>query len=221
MTATNGAPPAPPGVLRRLESDSATVLADLNGRFEDLQTVLRCCERLMTEFGEGSDPAADDEAAGDSQPTGPIDEVLVEAAWTVALLSYARCFNGGSSETEAALTEDDLVATKLSDDILEWHRVLLQVRDHFADPSTNPRERFSAVVSQDLSGAASGIGITSLRQPLVDSYTVRQTGAIAYALSRLVNDRIAAQQEKVFDELKDAPKADLDKLVQLDVAARE
>ena len=210
---TNGGPPVPPGVLRRLDTASASTLADLNARFEDLQMVLRCCERLMSQL-----TAAQGQPEGAATDPVEPDGVVVEALWSVALLSYARCFSAAESGT--ALTEDDLTDTGLSEDVLDWHKVLLQLRDHYADPTANPRERFSVVVTQDAeSGAASGIGITSARQPLVDDLTVRQTGAIAYALSRLVNDRIAAQQENVFGEMKDAPKADLDKLVKLDIAA--
>ena len=202
---TNGGPTTPPGVLRRLDTAAAANLGELNATFEDLQTVLRCCERLMSEL-----------TAGEGEPDG----VLVEAVWTMALLSYARCFSAGTAGT--ALTEDDLSATKLGEDVLDWHKVLLQLRDHYADPTANPRERFSVVVTQDeATGTASGIGITSARQPLVDDLTVRQTGGIAFTLSRLVNDRIAAEQEMVFAELKDSPKEVLDKLVRLEIAGPE
>jgi len=96
--------------------------------------------------------------------------------------------------------------------------VLLKLRDHYADPITNPRERFSVGVAQGPDGRAEGVGVTSARQPLVDDVTVRQTGAIAFAMSNLVNDRIAAQQETVFAEVKDTSEADLDTLARLDIA---
>ena len=80
--------------------------------------------------------------------------------------------------------------------MLEWHRLLLQLRDHYADPAVNPRERFSVGVAQDAHGTPSGVAITSARQPLVDDLTVRQTGAIAYALSGLVNERIESRQRR-------------------------
>lgn len=196
---TNGAPApsAPPPVVRRLESTEAQVLTELAGTFEDLQTVLLCCERLV--------------AALAAQPP---DDVLVEALWTTAMLSYARSFAPGR---ESALTEEDLAATKLEGDLVEWHHMLLRLRDHHSDPSTNPREIFSVGVTQDMQGTASGVAITSARQPLVDDLTVRQTGAIAYGLSQLVNDRIEARQKQVLEGLKDATRDDLDKLVQLDV----
>ncbi|MEP6815324.1 MAG: hypothetical protein ABI873_07230 [Marmoricola sp.] len=198
---TNGAPPEPPAVVRRLGSESSATLVALVETFEDLQMVLRCCERLVQDL-----------APAEGQP----DVVPVEAVWTMALLSYARCFTAG--EAGVALTEEDLKTAQPSGDVLEWHQVLLQLRDHYTDPSANPRERFSVGATQDASGAATGVAITSARQPLVDDLTVRQTGAIAYALSSLVNGRIEAQQEQVFAELKNLTKADLDKLSQLDLA---
>ena len=67
-------------------------------------------------------------------------------------------------------------------------------------------------------GASSGVAITSVKQPLVDEVTVRQLGAIAYALSNLVNDRIEAQQLLVSGELETVSREDLEKLDQLDVA---
>ncbi len=188
----------PPTALRRVEGTSARALADLNARFEDLQTVLRCCERLVAEL-----------------KADPVDGAVVEGLWTTALLSYARCFSVGVTDT--ALTEADLTATQPHGEVLDWHKVLLQLRDHYADRTANPRERFSVGVALNDTGAAEGIAITSAQQPLVDDVTVRQTGAIAYALSELVNGRIAAQQEKVFGELKVASVAELDKLSTLDI----
>jgi len=187
-----------PTALRRVEGTSARALADLNARFEDLQTVLRCCERLVAEL------IAD-----------PVNGAVVEGLWTTALLSYARCFSVGVTDT--ALTEADLTATQPHGEVLDWHKVLLQLRDHYADRTANPRERFSVGVALNDTGAAEGIAITSAQQPLVDDVTVRQTGAIAYALSELVNGRIAAKQEKVFGELKVASVAELDKLSTLDI----
>jgi hypothetical protein len=201
---TNGVRAAPLAEVRQLKTPSATALVELMAIFEELQSVLHCCERLVSDL-----------ASSDDKP----DEVVIEAVWTMALLSYARCFSAGPMGT--ALTEDDLTATQQQDEVLKWHTVLLELRNHYADPTNNPRELFSVGVTQDASGAASGVAVTSSRQPLVDDFTVRQTGAIAYALSGLVNDRINAQQEVVFDELKDSAKADLDKLPVLDVAETE
>ena len=117
--------------MRRLDDPAAAALAELVEVFEDLQTVLRCCERLVTELAVEGEP----------------DAVVVEAVWTTALLSYARCFS--ATEEGVALSEDDLTATQSSGEVLEWHRLLLQLRNHYADLAVNPRERFSVGVAQD------------------------------------------------------------------------
>ncbi|MEJ7833694.1 MAG: hypothetical protein WKF79_12320, partial [Nocardioides sp.] len=147
---TNGVPPQPP-VVRRLDTARAASLVDLVETFEDLQMVLRCCERLVADL-----------AVENGEP----DAVLVEAVWTMALLSYSRCFSEGG--TGAVLTEEDLTETQPSGEVLEWHKLLLQLRDHYADPAANPRERFSVGVTQESDGAPAGVAITSARQPLVD-----------------------------------------------------
>ena len=192
---------APAGSLRRVDDDAAAALVGVVEVFEDLQTVLRCCERLVTELAVDGEP----------------DPVVVESVWTTALLSYARCF--AATGDGVALTESDVSSTHSSPEVVEWHRLLLQLRNHYADPAVNPRERFSVGVAQDANGRASGIAITSARQPLVDDLTVRQTGAIAYALSGLVDKRIELRQKEVFDDLASWSKADLDRLDPLDVAA--
>jgi len=205
-----GAEPAPE-LMRRLDSPGAAALADLSATFEDMQTVLRCCERLVAELAGGAS-----------------DDVVVEAVWTTALLSYARCFAAGAGPDGpgpdgpgSRLTEDDLTAAQPEGDVLGWHRLLLQLRDHYCDGVANPRERFSVAVAQTSDGTAGGVGITSARQPLVDDVTVRQTGAIAFALSRTLDQRIAVRQDEVFTELRDLPVAAIEKLPQLEVVRPE
>ncbi len=190
---------APPSEVRRLDTLAALALSDLAATFEDLQTVLRCCERLVAELG-----------------TREPDDLSLEALWTTAVLSYARCFSTGARGT--GLAADDITATGLAGDVLGWHQVLQQMRGHYADPARNPRETFSVGVSQDAAGEANGIAVTSARQPPVDDLTVRQTGAIAFELSRIVDGRIAEQQKVVFGALASMTKADLEKLPLLDVS---
>lgn len=150
------------------------------------------------------------------------NDIVGDGTTTATVLAQAIIREGmkaiGEGGNPVLVKRDvDLAVAKL---VEQLQRVAhpLQLREHYADPSANPRERFSVGVAQDPDGAASGVGVTSARQPLVDGITVRQTGAIAFALSRLVNDRITAQQEKVFGEVRNAPKADLDKLARLDIA---
>lgn len=193
---------APPAVVRRLDTPAAVAVADLAAIFEDLQTVLRCCEHLVSELGSAErDP----------------DDLTLEALWTTAVLSYTRCFSTRASGT--VLTTDDVTATGLAGDVLGWHQVLHQLRGHYADPATNPREVFSIGVSQDAAGQANGVAVTSARQPPVDDLTVRQTGAIGFELSRIVDRRIAEQQEIVFEAVGAMTKAELDRLPLIEVAA--
>lgn len=200
---TASAPAAPPAVVRRLRSPAALALADLAALFEDLQTVLRCCERLITVLDATTEP----------------DDLALEAYWTTAMLSYARCFAAGERGT--GLTEDDVTATGLAGDVLGWHRTLLQLRDRYGDPTVNPRESFSVGAAQDRSGHAEGIAVASSRQPSVDELTVRQTGAVAYALSRLVDERLVAQQGVVFTAVAAMARPALDVLPLLHLAPPE
>jgi hypothetical protein len=190
---------ATPAAVRRLDTPDAQALADLAAIFEDLQTVLRCCERLMSELASG-DP----------------DDLTLEAFWTLAVLSYTRCFS--SRPTDTGLTPDDVTETGINGDVLGWHKVLMQLRSHYADPAVNPREGFSVGVSQDEDGKANGVAVTSASPASVDDVTVRQTGAITYGLVRIVDQRIAARQQAVFSALTPMTKAELDKLPLVEVA---
>ena len=176
-------------------------MADLAAIFEDLQTTLRCCERLVSELASGEGP----------------DDLTLEAFWTTAVLSYARCFSYREGGTN--LTPDDVTATGLAGDVVGWHQVLLRLRDHYADPAVNPRETFSVGVSQDAYGKANGVAVTSAKQPTLDDLTVRQTGAIAFELTRIVDRRIAEHQDAVFAELGTMTKSELDRLQVVEVAA--
>ena len=194
-------PAVAPAVVRRLRSPSALALADVAALFEDVQTVLRCCERLITVLDATTEP----------------DDLALEAYWTTAVLSYARCFAPGERGT--GLTEDDVTATGLAGDVLGWHRTLLQLRDRYADPAVNPRESFSVGAAQDRTGHAEGIAVASTRQPGVDELTVRQTGAVAYALSRLVDEKLVAQQGVVFTSVAAMARPALDVLPLLHLTA--
>lgn len=192
-----------PATVRLLDSPAARALAELAAMLDDLQTVLACCERLMTELGKPED--RDD----------GVDELLLESLWTTALLSYTRCFTGGRNGV--ALTEDDVTATGLQGEVLQWHNVLRTLRKHYADPAVNPRERFSVGAAQDTRGRAGGIAITSTRRPALDEVTVRQTGALAYALSQLVDRRIEEHQQRVRETANALSAKDLNALPRVDL----
>lgn len=186
----------PPRTMRRLDTGEARRLSELAAALDDLQVALRCCERLLAEL--------------DSD-----DDVLVEALWTTAVLSYARCFG------EDRLTAEDLDSTELRGEVRPWHEMLLQVRDHYADPARNPRESCSVGATQGEDGAASGIAITSAERPRPDEVTVRQTGALAYALASLVEGRIGEQQQRVRESANALSRSELDALPRVELSAPE
>lgn len=191
-----GDPTGPgPATVRQLGTPAASALADLATTFEELQTVLGCCERLVA--------------------TPSPDELVAEALWTTALLSYARCFAPGARGV--GLTVEDVKNSKLEGALEDWHGLLLRMRDHYADPTVDPRERFSVGVSRNSDGTPAGIAVTGLRQPLPDDVTVRQTGALAYALLHLIDERIGAQQRRVFAAAGAMSQAELDRLPEVDV----
>ncbi len=187
-----------PRTVRRVGSPAAGALADLAAIFEDLQTVLLSCERLVAELSRG-------------EP----DPVVVEALWTTALLSYARCFAPG--DRGMGLTEDDVTAIELQGEVLAWHRMLRQLRKHVADPGVNPREAFTVGVAVD-GGRPVGVAITSTRQAMVDQQTVRQTGALAYALHQRVDQRIAEHQETVLRGAEALSAAELATLDEIEIS---
>lgn len=178
-----------------LDTQSAHALADLTSIFDDLQTALRCCELLIDRLPH---------AAHEEHPPE------LESLWTTTLLCYSRCFTAGSAKM--ALTEQDVTATALHGDVLKWHKVLRRLRKHYTDPANNPRERFSVGAVRDDQGQVEAIAVTSTPPPALDDTTVRQTGALALELSKLVDKRIDEQQRQVLAEVNTMSKEDLDQL---------
>lgn len=191
------APSETPRTVRRIGSPAAAALADLAAVFEDLQTVLLSCERLVTQLNA-------------PEP----DPVTVEALWTTALLSYTRCFAPG--ERGMGLTEADVEGLGLEGEVLGWHRMLRTLRKHYSDPATNPRETFEVGVAVT-DGVPQGVAITSTRQALPDTVSVHQTGAIAYQLSRLVDQRIAEHQGTVLEGARTLAPSELETLDEVEL----
>ncbi|MGW4522260.1 hypothetical protein [Amycolatopsis sp. NPDC004378] len=187
-----------PSSARLLATPGALGLADLVAIFDDLQFALKCCERLVAELA-GPRP----------------DAVLVEALWVSALNSYARCFRAGDRGLN--LTVEDVKATGVAGETVEWHELLGRIRDFSIDGPVNPREAYSVGVSQSSAGEASGVVITSAARPLVDDVTVRQTGRLAFELSRLVDERIKTHQRKVFESASRMTPAQLTALPAIEV----
>ena len=190
-----------PTSARQLTTPGALGLADLVAIFDDLQFTLKCCERLVAELAHPR-----------------VDAVLVEALWVSALNSYARCFRTG--DRGMGLTVEDVKATEVPGEVAEWHALLGRIRDFSIDGPVNPRETYSVGVSQSPAGEASGVVITSAVRPLVDDVTVRQTGRLAFELSRLVDERIKEHQGKVFEAASKLTSAQLAALPAIEVESQ-
>lgn len=187
--------PTLPDTLRQLDTAPARSLADLAAIFEDLRTVLRCCERLVDELAESA---------------GEPDDLVVEGLWTTAVLSYTKCFVGHGKD--ACLSDEDISKTRLPSELLDSHTALRKLRKQYTDPRQNPNGQFTVGATQDDHGRANGVAITSAALPKLDDLTVRQTGALAYELSQLVDERIKLQQERVHSAAEGLSKAELDQL---------
>jgi hypothetical protein len=190
-----------PGTVRHLDTPAANALADLASMLDDLQTILYCCERLVAEL---------------DQTTGVPDPLVVESVWLAAVRSYGRCFTDAGRGM--ALTEDDVTGTSLQGDVLEWHRLLRRLDEHYR---SYPHGQLSVGAAVDPDGHATGIAITSVDQPPPDDRTVRQTGAMAYELSQLVEQRMADQQERVLTAAKALCATELDRLPLIGIAGAE
>ncbi len=176
-------PNAVPQAVRRISTPDSSELARLAEIFGDLQFVLRCCELLVGQL---------------ALPPDRSDEAAVEALWTAALVAYVRCFSGQAR----GLKDSDVDALELEGEVGEFHKQLRRLRDHYASRHVNPREKITIGVAQGRDGQAEGVAITSAPRPPVDEVMARQTGQLALALARRVEERMGALQEKVFQAAK-------------------
>lgn len=194
-------PAAKPRVVCKLDTPEAKVLADLAMVFDDLQYVLLCCEQLVTAIcGPATAPVRIEQ-----------HNALVEALWTGALVGYTRAF----SVRGKVLTETDLTELELEGEVLEFHGTIQKLRDMYASRHENPRDVMTVGVALTNDGDPHGVAVTSAPKPLVDDTTVRQLGRIAYALSGLVDARMAQAQKVVLEASLAMPREELHRLPQV------
>lgn len=201
-----------PTSIRRLESTAAVELARMVSAYDDLQTVLASCERLLTLL---------------NSPGAVASDPMCEALWTLILLSYGRAF-GAVGRDAPPLTEADVANVRGADERgdkkgggerVRWHRVLLVLRDRHADPAVNPRENYTVGVARDADGLVNAVAVTSAPAPVLDPDAVRQAGALAFPLCGLLDERIGERQQTLLEAVRDTPKAELDTLQLIEVVA--
>ena len=200
MADTNAGTAAQEGTLPTvaIEGPAARALAESAAVIGDLQFVMECCKRLLTEL------------AGPEEERDPL---VPQALWSAALTGYARCFGKGS---QAGLTLDDVRALPLEGEVVKYHQWLLAERSRQATRATSPFDevRIGAVLSPRHSPERKlrGIAILPVSHVLVDETGVRQLGGLAAELAKLAADRAKEQQETVLAEAARQDLAALDKL---------
>jgi hypothetical protein len=178
-----------------LEVPSAQVLADQAAIIHDLQFVMDCCKRLLTEL---------DRAEDERDPVVPV------ALWSSAVIAYARCFSEGN---RFGLNTQDVRDLPLQGAVMKYHTWVLGERDKLAVHPPDPFEAAkvgAALSPPDQPGRrVEGIAILSASRVLVDVIGVRQLGGLASELAKQTADRARAQQDVV---LADAQQLGLDSL---------
>lgn len=184
-----------PTVTVALELPSAQLLADQIATIHDLQFVMECCKRLLSEL---------------MKPEEEREAVVPQALWSAALTSYDRAFAKGK---KFGLTVDDVKALPLEGQVVKFHEWVVDERNTLGRHPTNPFDvaRVGAVLS-DRSKAnpeVRGVTVLSASHILVDGAGVRQLGALASELAKQTAEKAQKQESTV---AADAQKLGLDKL---------
>jgi hypothetical protein len=174
---------------------SARILADQASVIQDLQFVMDCCKRLLTEL---------------ARPEEDRDGVVPLALWSSALVAYARCFGEGR---RSGLTVEDVRKLPLQGAVMKFHEWVIEERDKLTEHPADPFE--AAKIGAALSPAGQkerrveGIAIFSTSHVLIDATGVRQLGGLASELAKQTAGKVQKQQDSV---LSDAQQLDIGSL---------
>jgi hypothetical protein len=178
-----------------LDLPSAQILADQASIIQDLQFVMECCKRLLTEL---------------AKPEEDRDSVVPQALWSAALVAYARCFGKGK---RFGLADEDVRALPLQGEVMKYHRWVIGERNKLTVHPANPFEAAKVGAALSLPGQAErrveGIAILSTSHVLVDGTGVRQLGGLASELAKQTAEKAQEQQDSV---LADAQRLNIDSL---------
>ena len=187
-----------PALTVALDMPSAGILADQASVIEDLQFVMDCCKRLLTEL---------------AKPQEDRDGAVPQALWWSALVAYNRCFSEGR---RSGLSTADVESLPLHGAVMKFHTWILEERDKLSTDSADPFEaaRIGAALTPPGQGKRriEGIAIFSANRVLIDVIGVRQLGGLASELAKQTAQKAEKQQDVV---LRDAQRLDLDQLYEL------
>jgi hypothetical protein len=198
MSGANAGSSDAPMLTVALEVPSARILADQASIIQDLQFVMECCKRLLTEL---------------AKPEQDRDAVVPQALWSAALIAYARCFGKGK---QFGLATDDVRTLPLQGEVIKYHKWVIQERSKLAVHPANPFDTAKVVAALSPPGQTArrvqGIAILSASHVLVDDTGVRQLGGLATELAKQTAERAQGQQDSV---LADAQELNIDTLYSL------
>jgi len=181
-----------------LDVPSARILADQASIIADLQFVMECCKRLLTEM---------------ARPEDERDAVVPQALWSAALVAYARCFTEGK---RFGLAAEDIRTLPLQGEVMKYHKWVIGERGkltvHPADPFETAKVGAALALPGQAERRVKGITILSASHVLVDDTGVRQLGGLASELAKQTAGKAQQQQDLV---LADAQQLDIDGLYKL------
>jgi hypothetical protein len=198
MAGTNAASPEAPMLTVALDVPSAQVLADQASIIGDLQFVMECCKRLLTEL---------------AIPEEDRDAVVPQALWSAALVAYGRCFGKGK---RFGLAVDDVRTLPLQGEVLKYHKWVIEERNRLTMHSANPFDATKVGAALSPPGQAKrrveGIAILATSHVLVDDTGVRQLGGLASELAKQTAEKAQQQQDAVLADAQQLTIDSLDKM---------
>jgi hypothetical protein len=181
-----------------LDLPSAQTLADQASIIQDLQFVMDCCKRLLTEL---------------ARPEEDRDRVVPQALWSSALVAYARCFSKGR---RFGLATEDVQNLPLHGAVMKFHKWVVEERNKLTMHPKDPFEAAKVGAALSPPGQAErrveGIAIFSASHVLIDVIGVRQLGGLASELAKQTAEKAQEQQDSV---LADAQQLNIDTLYKL------
>ena len=213
MAGTNAASSQAQALTVALDLPSARMLADQISTIQDLQFVMECCKRLLTEL---------------VKPDDEREPVVPQALWSAALMAYDRCFTKGK---RFGLTADDVRSLPLEGQVMKFHTWIVDERNKLARHAADPFELTKVGIVLSMPGLSApglsggqpdggetpgrqleGITVLSASHILVDGAGVRQLGALASELAKQTAGKAQEQERTV---LGDARRLGLDTLYTL------
>jgi hypothetical protein len=178
-----------------LDLPSARILAGQASVIQDLQFVMDCCKRLLTEL---------------ARPEEDRDGVVPQALWSSAVVAYARCFGRGR---RFGLSMEDVRNLPLHGAVMKFHKWVIEERNKVTARPADPFEAAKVGAALSSPGQAErrveGIAIFSAGHVLVDVIGVRQLGGLASELAKHIAEKAQEQQDSV---LADAQQLNIDSL---------